>query len=49
MTHRSFVVNRQHVLNISGDVLALGQGLTAEVSRRRKKLVEAWLSELTTY
>jgi two-component system LytT family response regulator len=49
MTHRSFVVNRQHVLNISGYELALGQGLTVEISRRRKKLVEAWLSELTTY
>lgn len=44
MTHRSFVVNRQHVLNLSGDELALNQGLTAEVSRRRKKLVEGWLS-----
>lgn len=44
MTHRSFVVNRRHVLRLSGDEIKLNQGLTAEISRRRKKLVETWLS-----
>ena len=44
MTHRSYVVNRRHVLQVAGDEIALKQSLTAEISRRRKKLVEEWLS-----
>jgi two-component system LytT family response regulator len=44
MTHRSFVVNRQHVKKITADELGLSGGLTAEISRRRKKLVEQWLA-----
>ncbi len=44
MTHRSFVVNRQHVKKLLTDELALSGGLVAEISRRRKKLVEQWLA-----
>lgn len=44
MTHRSFVVNKRHVLKSSTDELALNRGLKAEISRRRKKLVDEWLS-----
>jgi two-component system LytT family response regulator len=44
MTHRSFVVNRRHVIKLTGDEISLNNGLKAEISRRRKKLVEEWLS-----
>ncbi len=44
MTHRSFVINRKHVVSLSTDEIELTGGLKAEISRRRKKLVEEWLS-----
>ncbi|TXF89671.1 response regulator transcription factor [Neolewinella aurantiaca] len=44
MTHRSFIVNRKHVVRLSADEISLNGGLKAEISRRRKKLVEDWLS-----
>jgi len=44
MTHRSFVVNKRHVKKIMADELLLNGGLTAEISRRRKKSVEQWLA-----
>ena len=44
MTHRSFLVNREQVTRINQATLDLKNGMSAEISRRRKKLVEKWLS-----
>lgn len=45
MTHRSFVVNKRQVKKYQKDELVLNGGLKAEISRRRRKLVEDWLKK----
>lgn len=44
MTHRSYVVNKRHVVKSSPDELLLIGDLKAEISRRRKKKVDEWLA-----